>query len=367
MEKSVRYFEEINILRAIAILAVISIHVSVYFTQMNKINLLATLYMSIDVFSQVAVPLFIFISGFVLYNKYPNHGNIIKFYKKRMVSVIPPYFIFSLFYLGMTYFGSIVLAKPFNHDISDIIYCYITGGCFYHLWFFVLIIQLYLLYPAILLIYNHFNLKGRTLELLLAAFIIKVLYELYPIWDESLGRTIVFIQYLFYLLLGMIVRSRYDEFLLKVVLKNRLYYISVPLLCSTILGIFIFAQKYFNIEISIIQPVAAQYWYLLATMISPFYFVVITVLCLNISINIVSHRSLPFKLMNKIGHYSFGIYLVHAFILYVIVLVFSKFDFDWNDWLFYPLTCLFTLVLSYLSVELVQKFPYSQYIIGSTK
>ena len=57
MDYKVRYFDEINILRAFAILAVISIHVSANFTKMDTINGLAALYMSIDVLSHFAVPL----------------------------------------------------------------------------------------------------------------------------------------------------------------------------------------------------------------------------------------------------------------------------------------------------------------------
>jgi len=82
MENKVRYFDEINILRALAILAVISIHVSANFTKMDTINGLAALYMSIDVLSHFAVPLFIAISGFVLYNKYFDDIDIKRFYKK---------------------------------------------------------------------------------------------------------------------------------------------------------------------------------------------------------------------------------------------------------------------------------------------
>lgn len=51
-----QYFNEINILRAIAILAVISIHVSADFTRMSTINLLTTTYMAIDVFLSLRRP-----------------------------------------------------------------------------------------------------------------------------------------------------------------------------------------------------------------------------------------------------------------------------------------------------------------------
>jgi len=375
MENKVRYFDEINILRAFAILAVISIHVSAYFTKMDTINGLAALYMSIDVFSHFAVPLFIVISGFVLYNKYSDDIDIKRFYNKRLKSVLPQYLIFSTFYLAVTYIGSIVLAKPVNLDIPHIIYRYLTGGCFYHLGFFVLIIQLYLLYPVILRLYNYCDVRGRILELLFTVFLIGVLYNAYPIPDifilgastQILGVATKFIGYVFYLVLGMAIRRRYDELLLRSVPKTSLYYASIPLLCCTIIGIFGYAQRYFNLDTTQILPMIGSYWRWLTAMINPLYYVVIFALCSYISLNIVSSRSATLKLLEKIGAYSFGIYLVHAFILYVLVLVFQRFGFDWNNWLFYPLVCIITLTLSYLSVKILQKLPYSEYLIGSTR
>ena len=375
MENKVRYFDEINILRAFAILAVISIHVSAYFTEMDTINGLAALYMSIDVFSHFAVPLFIVISGFVLYNKYSDDIDIKRFYNKRLKSVLPQYLIFSTFYLAVTYIGSIVLAKPVNLDIPHIIYRYLTGGCFYHLGFFVLIIQLYLLYPVILRLYNYCDVRGRILELLFTVFLIGVLYNAYPIPDifilgastQILGVATKFIGYVFYLVLGMAIRRRYDELLLRSVPKTSPYYASIPLLCCTIIGIFDCAQGYFNLDTTQILPMIGSYWRWLTAMINPLYYVVIFALCFYISLNIVSSRSATLKLLEKIGAYSFGIYLVHAFILYVLVLVFQRFGFDWNNWLFYPLVCIITLTLSYLSVKILQKLPYSEYLIGSTR
>ncbi|KLK87179.1 hypothetical protein SZ63_11270 [Methanoculleus sediminis] len=375
MDNKVRYFDEINFLRAFAILAVISIHVSAYFTRMDAINGLGALYMSIDVLSHFAVPLFIVLSGFVLYNKYSDDIDIKWFYKKRLKSVLPQYLIFSTFYLAATYTGSIVLARPVNLDLPHIIYRYLTGGCFYHLWFFVLIIQLYLLYPAILRLYNYFDLRGRLLELLFTAYLIGVLYNVYPIPDifilgtstQILGVATKFIGYVFYLVLGMTIRRRYDELLLKSVPKLSLCYASIPLLCCTVIGIFGYAQRYFYFDITQILPVMGSYWHWLTVMITPFYYMTIFALCFYISLNIVSSRSTALKWLEKIGAYSFGIYLIHAFVLYIIVLAFPRFGFDWNNWLFYPLISIITLVMSYLSVEVLQKFPYSEYLIGSTR
>ncbi|WP_440950012.1 acyltransferase [Methanosphaerula subterraneus] len=366
MNDRVRYFDEINILRAIATLAVISIHVSGDFSKIATENFLMTAYMAVKSFSSFAVPLFICISGFVLYNKYSGTIALKNFYEKRLFSLLPPYFVFSTFYLVIPYIISIVLAKPVNLDIPHIVYQYATGGCSYHLWFFVLIIQFYLVYPAIIWMYRYCDSRDRSIEFLFGAFLVGFFYNVYPVPDV-LGVAPIFLGYLFYFVLGMIVRSRYEELTLKPLTKTSFYCMSVPLLCGTIFGTFNFAQEFYAFDKAKILPVSGPYWGWFTAMITPLFFVVMFAFCLGLSLQIISRNRTTFILMEKIGHYSFGIYLVHAFVLYMIVLVFSSFGFDWNNWLFYPLTFCLTLILSILSVEVIQQLPYSRFIIGSTR
>jgi probable poly-beta-1,6-N-acetyl-D-glucosamine export protein len=370
-----KYFNEINILRAIAILAVISIHISAYFTQMSTINFLTSVYMAVNVFSHFAVPLFVGISGFVLYNKYPGKTDLKKFYEKRLMSVLPPYIIFSTLYMGYTYIESIFLGKSVNFSIPAIIYRYITGGWNFALWFFVLIIQLYLLYPVIIRIYNYCDSRGRSFELLFVAFFMGVCYTVYSLPAVSLlGTTVpilgiatMFIGYLFYFILGMIVRSRYEELLLRPVSKTFFYCMWPLLLGFTLLGIFSSAQLEFNFDITRILFVAGQCWRWLMPSTTRLYYVIIFALCLIISLHLSSGKKTRIRILEKIGQDSFGIYLVHPFIMLVLVQVFSRFAFDWNNWLFYPVTFSLTLVLSILSVEVIRKFPYSDYVIGNAR
>ena len=375
MSDTARYFDEVNILRAFAILAVISIHVSDHFKIMGGITLLTSVYMAIDAFCHFAVPLFICISGFVLYNKYSGAIDLKTFYEKRLKSVLPQYLIFSTFYLTVTYIGSLVLGTPESLTILRIVYRYATGGCYYHLWFFVLIIQFYLLYPVIVRVYDYCRSRGRTSALLCASFLIGVIYNSCPIPDVYLLGTATPILavatkclgYLFYFILGMVVLSRYDEVLRKYILDRSWYWMSVPLLCGTILGIFGYAQTFFTYDISLIHPVAGLYWQFIAAALTPLYYVLIFALCLSLSLYLTANRTKNVRFLEKIGHYSFGIYLVHASFVSLFVVVFPCVGFDWNDWLFYPVTCCLVLILSYLSVEILQKLPFSQYIIGTTR
>ncbi|MDD4620297.1 MAG: acyltransferase [Methanosarcina sp.] len=91
--------EEIDYLRGFAILAVVAIHTSANFTKIQNVNLLLTINVIIDVFSHFAVPLFIFISGFVLSIKYKGQFSQKIFLQKRAKSILLPYIIFSTLYL----------------------------------------------------------------------------------------------------------------------------------------------------------------------------------------------------------------------------------------------------------------------------
>jgi probable poly-beta-1,6-N-acetyl-D-glucosamine export protein len=367
MQNEVRYFDEINILRACAILAVISIHVSTYFTIMSTINLLTAIYLATWFFSNFAVPLFVCISGFVLYNKYPYTFNIINFYKKRLKSVLPQYLIFSTLGLGVIYISSVLLSKPVDFgSVLNIISLYATGVCFYHLWFFVLIIQLYIFYPAIARTYNYCNSYGRSIELLFIVFLMGVFYNAYSIQNIftssiamiMIGRATVITGYIFYFILGMAVQSRYDKLNLKTMSNISLYSLSIPLFFGTLLGFISFAQIFF------VTSIGGQYLYWLVSVVTPLYYIIIFIICLRISIHLASSRGITFKMLEIIGRNSFGIYLVHALILYMMILVLSLFGFDWNNWLFYPLMFCLTLILSLVSVHIIHKFPYSEYIIG---
>ena len=194
MGKNFDYFSEFVYLRAIAILAVISIHVSSYFTEMSGINFLTLIYMSIDTFSYFAVSLFVCISGFMLYNKYKWPFSLKQFYKKRFTSVVPQYTVFFFLAILSTYIYSTVSQKIWNFGAKDIINMYLTGVDIGHLWFFVLIIQLYILYPIVEKIFTKSVENNKSLELLIFLFFFPLLYHFLPLPEYffSNGKTPLF-------------------------------------------------------------------------------------------------------------------------------------------------------------------------------
>lgn len=368
MEKTnPEYFSEIVYLRAIAILAVISIHVSAYFTDMGSINFLTVLYMSIDTFSSFAVPLFVCISGFVLYNKYQGSFSLKLFYKKRLLSVLPQYIIFSILGVLFIYIESLYFSKVWHFSVIDTILSIVKGTAFFHLWFFVLILQLYILYPIIEKIFTKSVENHKTLELLIFLIIIQILYQIFTATNMFLIlKATLFSGYLFYFVLGMYVKSRYSNFKNIVITLKHPYILFLALLPATILGIGSWSLKYFRNDLI---PQLIQIYNWISAIVTPLFYILIFTLCLSTALKISEMNSTTItKSMHIIGKYSFGIYLVHGFILlFLTSILFPKIGFDMNNWLFYPIVFSLVLSLSLSLVYIINKVPYYEYIIGSSK
>lgn len=144
---------EFDILRAIAIFGVIIIHIignSFHFWKEGSVTW--TVFISIDQFFRVSVPLFVFISGYSLYSKYKENIKYCAFYQKRAARVLPWYFVWSLIiyiYIHLT------VAKGFvDYPTWKLIF---LGKVDYHLYFVSMIFQLYLLFPGLLWLYKKFR------------------------------------------------------------------------------------------------------------------------------------------------------------------------------------------------------------------
>lgn len=196
-------FNDLFVLRLIATVAVIAIH-----TTSQDMTLSFMGYYG-NQLARFSVPMFLILSGFLLFQNDLNDGLLPRsqFYRKRFRRILLPYILWTIFY-------SLILHYYFNGTqnahmiLPDMIRHFFLGNGFTHLYFVVIIIQLYLLYPYIrsifkthpgpflifslllsfacqLLLYlqalNVIKLPGYCLEIYLIAF---------PVW-------------LFYFVLGM--------------------------------------------------------------------------------------------------------------------------------------------------------------------
>ncbi len=131
---------EMDVIRAMAILGVIGIHISATTLRYNPYPTTYNITFILNQICRFSVPAFIFISGMGITISYNRKENYFYFLWKRCKKVLPQYLVWCLIYI-------IAITKNYNiHQNIDYI---IHGKVFYHLYFIPLIIELYLIFPII--------------------------------------------------------------------------------------------------------------------------------------------------------------------------------------------------------------------------
>jgi probable poly-beta-1,6-N-acetyl-D-glucosamine export protein len=246
-------------------------------------------------------------------------------------------------------------------------YQYVTGTAYYHLWFFILIIELYILYPILENVFTKSVNDHKTGFLLIFLLIIQILFQFFSIEKMDLiGNLTIFLGYMFYFVLGMYVRYHYADYKNRAGVLKHSYSIFLALLSATILGIGINYIDYFRNDLI---PQIIQLYYWIYAIEIPFYYILIFTVCLYIALKIT--EMIPDRItrgLEILGKYSFGIYLIEPFILGAVsIVILPRVEFNANNWLFYPVVYTLVLCLSVLFVHGMNKIPYHEYIIGSSR
>ncbi|MCJ8015110.1 acyltransferase [Paenibacillus sp. KQZ6P-2] len=153
LEKKERIME-LDIFRSLAIMAVIFIHATS--TTLAKTLGTSSYYpfLFINIFSKFAVPVFIFLSGFVLFYNYldkPLNKSMLKsFYTKRLLYILVPYIFFSLFYFLLNCYVKGKLGLPFTQLAHDFGLQLLKGTAHTHLYYVIIMLQLYIVFPLFL-------------------------------------------------------------------------------------------------------------------------------------------------------------------------------------------------------------------------
>jgi len=365
---NVKHVPEMNYLRAFAILAVLAIHVSAQFTTIPEINSLMITNIVIDIFTHYAVPLFIFISGFLLYLKYNRNYSVKEFAQKRFLRVIPPYLVFTVFYLFIWVIIVGIVTGMYNWpSVLQIVYAFFGAGASYHLWFFLIIIELYLFYPLIVKIYHFFEDTNREWLFLLSALILQLGWQIFGsyfplqlIGYELNITNMVFFCRLFYFALGIYVCNHYT-LIKEQLLKKPIWMYVIPVIIFTCLGswLWICGIQVYGSYYSIPNGTYGLYESLLQPLSYLFTFALLFVISNRI---VSSNKSRKWLLL--IGAYSFGIYLIHPFFLTGISYALKLIGITNLTVMYYPILFVSVLLCSMIFVWIVQKIPFHKYIIG---
>ncbi|MCC7565369.1 MAG: acyltransferase [Methanomicrobiaceae archaeon] len=368
------WIPEFDYMRGLAIIAVVAIHVSMALPLIDVVTALGTLNMLLSfVLLQFAVPMFIFITGFVLSLRYSGRFSTAAFYRRRLATILPPYLLFTFVYMvlppGLTAYIWPAKAASVQTFIIDLL----TGTAHYHLWFFVLIIQLYLIYPLIAAMYGVCAEYEQEYPLLGAVLALQILWSTGIIaggvdllWHSVTGSMfpeyVYFPEYIFYFIAGIHVHHNFDRFREAVHRVSGIKILFASAVTAGALSLLLIAG---TIRYGTFNGISGMYS-LFETVAEPFYYVTIIALAFIVAEWLTASKNAASQLLKTTGDYSFGIYLIHPLFLLLGTEVLARvFFIDWYDWIFYPANFLFTFGVSYVMVLLLSHLPWSGLILGT--
>ncbi|WP_017754418.1 acyltransferase [Calidifontibacillus oryziterrae] len=347
----------LDIFRAIAILAVIVIH-----TIAQPVTLLPTdsaiypAYISIYALVQFAVPSFIFLSGFVLFYSYESRWNLATckaFFKKRILFIVIPYVLWSLFYFLVLQLG--YNQNPFTH-IPNFLRDLLVGKNYTHLYFIFIIIQFYILFPGFMYILKRFTfIRKYLIWIVISIQLIYYLLNLSVFKIQATGS--FFMTYLLFFLLGAYIGLHYKDVIEKIRTHSKVY-----LFLNTVVAILVVIKYYLRYTI----PGYGQAWMPYANFVLYYSFVPLTCISILIISRWLHDHFQATRLVRTLtswGQGSFLIYFAHPFIL----LVWRHFFLS-NDPIGYHITIIvggiLSLLLSWIGYIIIKRFSWSWIFMG---
>lgn len=320
-------------LRAIALIAVVIIHVSAPFLVLDdpQNNLIWNFGNLIDSSFRFGVPIFLMISGYLIFSK--EYSSISNFLVKRLKKIILPLAFWTIIF-------SLVRLK--SGDDLLLIVKLLRTGVFYHFWYVYMIIGIYLFFPIL----NSWVNKAskRQLEYFISIWFISCLISSYNLEGFFLNLDILsFSGYMGYTVLG---------FYLGNFVKKGNYSLIFYLLGALIT---IFGTRYLSI-------IDNQYNELFYNYLSPNVILMsIGVFGLFVNLNLKNKRVQ--LMLSEISDYSFGIYFCHPLIL----LVLSKMKIDYMSFgpvFGFLITTILCILLSYILIYVLRKITILKEYVG---
>ena len=343
MTSMTKRLSQIDSIRAIAILSVIMIHVSGPYAAGNRIAYY------INQLVRYAVPIFVILSGFSLYYSDLNRANdpCLVFYGKRLKKIFIPYVIWSLLFI--LYFR-VTSGKSVN--LMSIPRTLLYGQASYHLYFIIIIMQLYLLYPLLRMLFKRFS--GLVTAI---TFIITLYYQIQiylyamkirlPIIHLIFDDYMVIFTWIFYFTFGMYLAKKPK--ILQFGLKHKI--LTIIVWCFS-LGVLILDSRLTGTYDLSIRPSV-----ILFSLASFFFFYQIGDFIKNGIPGIE-------KVLGYISDNSFFIYFSHAMILSVILKYIKPGPVGviFNGGAGMILLFIFTSLLTFLLVRVAAFIPFNAYL-----
>ncbi|MFB9974868.1 acyltransferase [Allobacillus sp. GCM10007489] len=343
---SKQYIEEIPIIRSIACLMVVLVHVTAQnYTGDGYANQIS---LYLNQFARLGTPIFAVISAFLLTNSLKRKKfSLQKFFKSRATKIVSPFIIWSFIYLGL----KLYLDQDIFSSGKQIANYFLIGDAHYHLYFIVTIIQFYLIFPFFQFIKN----KKTYIHLFIISIPINYLWinKLYPdsilIFEDFnylLTHRSFILNWISYFFFGGILSVYFEE-----IKGFVIRYKSIVFLTAVSMVLIIFIDVYSGVTFN-------------STRTENLYNIPIVVIFLLLLATQWPNMSKLKQSFTLIGNYSMGIYLVHPLVLF-----FLKRELPSYFWDSQLLLITFTIVvaISTLIVKMISFIPFSTFIVPIPK
>lgn len=140
-----KYYEEIPIIRAVAIMLVLCIHITAQLYNSNGVieNSILAYFNQI---SRLGTPIFAVISAFLFTSStLKRKFDLTYFVKSRFTKILVPYILWTTLYIILR----TLFSNPYYPEGTPIIKYYLLGSAEIHLYFILLVIQFYILFPFV--------------------------------------------------------------------------------------------------------------------------------------------------------------------------------------------------------------------------
>jgi peptidoglycan/LPS O-acetylase OafA/YrhL len=343
MEKRMREFD---IIRAVAALSVIAIHLTASYVK----DLALAQYW--NELMRYAVPLFVILSGLVLYHVDlggRKQLNYLAFQRKRLTKVLVPYAAWTALYI---YYTARQVWREMGWDgawrIADTLPEHLRYGTgHYHLYFLIITMELYVLYPLL-----RAWMKRQPLSLLLASFAWTAYSQTMIYLHHKTWKIYHFPHWIFYFVLGMYVAQHRKT--IQKWLRGKEVWTGLLWLAS-------FALLYWDGTQSNTHYSSAKPTVMLYAVTSFFFF-------WSVAARVAGIKGGIGKGLDWLSTHSFLIFLLHPLVLNLLSEQTEKYGYPhiWDGLAGMAGLYVCTVVLTCLGVAVISRIPLTQWI-GATR
>lgn len=312
---------EIDLVRAFAMIAVLIVHATSFATLQMKGTALYPGYNFTNVFFKIGTTTFIFLSSFVLFYSYfgkpLTKERFTRFYKNRLMYIIVPYILFSIAYFGIRWYidGA---SKDIPLVLTNLFKDLLIGKAYTHLYFVFISIQFYLLFPVLLWLMQRY--RWLAASAVLIGIALQWAFFLYNRADwEVPNRASWAITYFGHYFVGAWLGIYFDRIKPWLLITRQNLTFPKVAIWIALWGVCLSAGAFHAYRFHQLRAYGTTYTYFDRDVFWDIHTVLMPLLLIQIAFLLggLIGRSRWVDALRHLGVVSFGVYLVHPFILLV--------------------------------------------------